>query len=151
MPGDARRENHRPPACDAQQIGAHNRFALRIERAGSLVEDQDPRVVDQRPCDRKPLALSARQVGRTLFDVGLISVGHAFDEFFGTREPCRLHRIRERQAGTPGNDVVPYRTAEQEVVLQHHAEVLSQMAQVDIAQIGSVDLQEAAVISIDSL
>ena len=43
------------------------------------------------------------------------------------------------------------RAAEQEVVLQDHAEALPQVPKVDLAQIGAVDLQVAAVVAVDAL
>ena len=95
--------------------------------------------------------LAAREVGRAFLDVGLVAVRHALDEFLGAGEARRMHRVRQRQARAAGNDVVADRAAEQEVVLQHHAEALAQMPQVDLAQIGAVDLQEAAVVAVDAL
>ena len=41
--------------------------------------------------------------------------------------------------------------AEQKIVLQHHAEALAQMPQIDLAQIRAVDLHEAAVVAVDPL
>ena len=65
------------------------------------------------------------------------------DEFLGAGKPRGMHRIGQGQAGAAGDDVVADRAAEQEVLLQHDAEALAQMAQVDLAQIRSVELQEA--------
>src|SRR6202030_1680526 len=72
-----RDDDHRPPLGDAQQVGADHRLALRVEGARRLVEDQDPRVVDQGPGDRDPLLLPARQIRRALLDIGLVAVRHA--------------------------------------------------------------------------
>src|SRR5215471_1886018 len=41
------------------------------------------------------------------------------------------------------------RHRKQKIVLQHHAEALPQMAQVDLAQIGAVDLDKAGVVAVD--
>ena len=41
----------------------------------------------------------------------------------------------KREAGPAGEDVVAHRAAEQEVLLQHHAEAPAQVAQVDLAQV----------------
>ena len=139
------------PRGDAQQIGVDHRLALGIERAGRLVEDQDARIVDQRARDREPLALAARQIGRAFLDVGLVAVRHPLDELLGAGEPRRAHRVGQREAGTAGDDVVADRAAEQEILLQHDAEALAQMAQIDLAQIRAVDLQEARVVAVDAL
>jgi hypothetical protein len=62
-----------------------------------------------------------------------------------------MHRVRKRQAGTAGNDVIPHRSSEQEVFLQNNAEALSQMPKIDFAKIRTVHLDEAAVVAIDPL
>ena len=87
--------------------------------------------------------LPAREVGRALLDVGLVAVRHALDEFLGAGEARRAHRVGQRQPRTAGDDVVADRAAEQEIVLQHHAEALPQVPQVDLAQIGAVDLHDS--------
>ena len=138
-----RHDDHRAATRDAQQVGVDQRLAFRIERAGGLVQDQDARVVDQRAGDGEALLLTARKVGRAFLDVGLVAVRHALDEFLGAGQPRRAHRILEREAGPAGQDVVADRAAEQEVVLQHDAEALPQVAQVDLAQVDAVDLQVA--------
>ena len=145
-----RHDDHRGRA-QCGEVGADQRLAFRVERAGGLVEDQDPRIVDQRARDGEALLLAAGQIGRAFLDVGFISVRHALDEFLGAREPCRAHRILEREAGPAGEDVFANRAAEQEVVLQHDTEALPQMAQVDLAQVAAVDLQEARIVAVDAL
>src|SRR5271167_4315297 len=62
-----------------------------------------------------------------------------------------MHGVRQGKAGAAGNDVVADRAAEEEVVLQDNAEALPKMAEVDLAQIGAVELQEPAVVAIDAL
>ena len=54
-----RDDHHRPAAGDAEQIGVDHRLALGIERAGRLVQDQDPWIVDQGAGDGDALALAA--------------------------------------------------------------------------------------------
>ena len=91
------------------------------------------------------------RLGEPFFDVGLVAVRHALDEFLGTGKPRRIHRIRKRQAGTSGDDVVADRCRGTEIVLQHHTEALPQMPKIDLAQIGAVDFYEAAIVAIDPL
>ena len=144
-------DDHGPPAGDAQQVGIDHRFALRIEGAGGLVEDQDARIVDERPRNGEALALAAGEIGRALLDIGLVAIGHALDEFLGAGKPRSLHSIGEREPGAARDDVVPDRAAEQEVLLQYDAVALAQVAQIDLAQIRAVQLQEAAVVAVDAL
>ena len=52
----------------------HQPLRLGIERRGRLVEDQDRRVLQQRPRNRQPLALPAREPLAALADRGLVAV-----------------------------------------------------------------------------
>ena len=56
--GQAMRDNdHGAPVRNALQIRAEHGLALRIERAGRFVQDQDARVVNQSTSNRQPLFL----------------------------------------------------------------------------------------------
>src|SRR5260370_22444979 len=79
-----RDDNQRPALRDAQQVGVDDGLAVGIERAGRLVEDQDPRIADQRPGDGEPLLLTARQVGRAFLDEGLVAARQLLDELLGS-------------------------------------------------------------------
>src|ERR1019366_3945454 len=85
-----RNENHGSPARDPLKIGTDNSLALWIEGAGGLVKNKDPGIGDQRARNRKPLALTARKVGRAFLDVGLKAIGHPLNEFFSARESRRI-------------------------------------------------------------
>src|SRR5229473_1250838 len=54
-----RNDDQRPALRDAQQVGVDDGLAVGIERAGCLVEDQDPRIADQRA--RSPDADAGRR------------------------------------------------------------------------------------------
>ena len=49
---------------DRLELDLHLLAELEVERAERLVEEQDPRPVDQRPGERDALALAARQLAR---------------------------------------------------------------------------------------
>src|SRR5262245_30565454 len=66
-----RDDDHRPARRDAREVGVDDRLAFGVEGAGRLVEDEDARIDDQGAGDRQALPLAAREVGRTLIDVGL--------------------------------------------------------------------------------
>ena len=86
------------------------------------------RGVNQGPGDRDPLLLSAGQVRRALFDISLVAVRHALDEFFGPRQSRGIDRVRQGQPRAPRDDVVADRAAEQKIVLQYDPEALAQTA-----------------------
>ena len=73
---------------------AHDRLAVdRVEGAGRLVGEQQPAVADDRPGDRDPLALAARQLVRVA--VGARRPRRAPPAPAG-RRPCGLARGRRR-------------------------------------------------------
>ena len=80
---------------DPQQIRIDDRFALGIESAGCLVEDQDSRVADQRTGDRQALALPARQIGGTFLNMGLVPARQVFDELLRAGQPCGVNDVLE--------------------------------------------------------
>ena len=86
------------PLAMRMQIGTDDRLALRVERARRFVEDEDGRIVDQRARDRQPLLLTARQVGRSFLDVGVVAVRHSLDEFVGAGQMGGTHGIGKRRA-----------------------------------------------------
>ena len=132
------------------EIGVDQRLALGIERRGRFVEDHQLGIDDQRARDGDALALATGEIGRSLLDPGLVTLRQALDELLGACEPGRAHRVLEVEAGPPGQDVVLHRAAEQEVLLQHDAEALAQMAQIDLAQIRPVDLHRARIVAVDT-
>ena len=71
-----RDDDHGPPLRNALEVRADHGLAVRIERAGCFVQDQNARIVDQRPSNREPLSLSARKVRRPFFDVSLVTIRH---------------------------------------------------------------------------
>ena len=57
----------------------HEELRLRVERAGRLVEDQDLRIPQERPRDRDPLELPARQVRPALAEPQIDELRRGFN------------------------------------------------------------------------
>jgi hypothetical protein len=68
------------PAHQGLERGLHLAFGLRVERGGGLVEDQDRRVLEQRPGDRQALALAAGKAQPALADQGVQAFRQLADE-----------------------------------------------------------------------
>src|SRR6185437_8054644 len=117
---------------------------------GGFVEDHELRIDDQCARYGKALALAAGKVGRAFLNPGFIALRQALDELLRAGEPRRAHRVLETKAWPPGEDIVLDRAAEQEILLQHDAEALAQMAQIDLAQIRPVDLDRPRILSVDT-
>ena len=76
-------------------------LGLGVDRAGGLVEDQDPRVDQQGAGDRNPLPLAARKRLAPLADQRVVAVGQTQDELVGARGAGRGDDLRRawRRAG----------------------------------------------------
>ena len=84
---------------------------LGVDGAGGLVEDQDARVVQDRPRDRDALALAARERVPALADHGVVAVRQLADEVVRVRRPRRRDRPRRasRRAARSGCSRAPCR------------------------------------------
>src|SRR5580704_13351183 len=146
-----RNDDQRAALGDAHQIGVDDRLALGVERARRLVEDQDPRVGDQRAGDRQPLPLTARQIGRAFVDEGVVAALQPLDEFLGPGEPGRHDDLVKAGIRLARGDRVADRAAEQKILLHHDAKTAAQMIDVVLPQIGAVDLDQTLVIAVEQL
>ena len=94
------------------------RLALQVDVGGGLVEDQDPRVGDQRAGEREQLALPGRQLGSALADLGVVAVGQLGDELIGSDRPRGRRDLLVAGVGAAEGDVLPHRPGEQERLLR---------------------------------
>src|SRR5262249_60874978 len=86
-------------AAGAQRLQAilNHRFALAVEARGRLVENQDPRVGENRARDRDALPLPARQPDAALADDRVVAPLEALDELVAVRDPAdRLALLARR-------------------------------------------------------
>ena len=67
---------------------------MRVERRRRLVEDQNRRVLQQRPGDAEPLALAARERGAGLGHERVVAVGQPLDERVHVRGAGRRFDVR---------------------------------------------------------
>ena len=84
----------RPPLHQLGEALLDERLALAVERGGGLVQDQDPRIGEDRARDRDPLALAAGELHAPLADDRVVASAAA------SRRTRRSGRSR-RPAGPP--------------------------------------------------
>lgn len=65
----------RPPCHERAKTGLNQSFALGVEIARRLIEDQYPWVSKNRAGDRQPLPLSAAEFHAPLTDVAVVAIG----------------------------------------------------------------------------
>src|SRR3989442_8787096 len=113
-------DERRPPAPQRAQAVLDGRLALRVEAGRGLIEDQDPRIREDRPRDRHPLALTARELHSPLTYDGVVAPLEATHELVAMADARRLLDVLTALV-RPGERHVPAdRAAVQEVVPQPH-------------------------------
>ncbi|GAB2664443.1 hypothetical protein GCM10027068_50480 [Prescottella soli] len=128
-----------PAAADDVERVLHRPLGLVVERAGGLVEHQDPRVPQQGSRDRDALLLAAGEPVPARADDGVVAVGQRRDQLVhlrgaGRRFDLGVGRLR---SGVP--QVLADRRVQQVRLLRDHADQLGQLREPDVAQVHTVD------------
>ena len=131
------------PCAERPQAVLDQRLALAVEARRRLVEDQDPRVGQDRARDRHALALAARQLHAALADDRVVLLLEPVDELVGVRDAADRPDLLEGRVRAAVADVVADGAVEQEVVLQHDAELRAVVAQPDRREVAAVDEDRA--------
>ena len=97
------------------------RLGRRVHGRRCVVQDQDPRVEQQRPCDRDPLALAARERDPTLADHRVVSLRQRGDEVVRLREPRGLLDLLLGGVRPAERDVLAHRVREEERILRRRS------------------------------
>ena len=94
-------------------------LGVQVDVRGRLVEDQDPRVGDQRAGERDQLALAGRELHAALADLGVVALlgSASMNSSAPTARGGRAHLLVGR-VGPPEGDVLADRAAEQEALLR---------------------------------
>ena len=132
-------DDHRASAHDRAHVLLDDPLALVVERRGRLVEDQNARIGGQRAGDGDALALAARQVRAALLDHRVVALRQLGDELVGAGEPRRLHHQRPRHRRIAERDVLVDRAVEQDVLLQHDADLAAQPAGIELGDVDAVE------------
>ncbi len=98
---------------------------------------------ENRARDGDPLALPARQPDAALADDGVVALLERLDELVAVRDAADRDDLVAVGVRPRVRDVLGDRAVEEEIVLQHDAQMLPEVAQLDARQIAPVD-QHAA-------
>ena len=96
-----------------------------VERGRRLVEDEDPRILQQDPRDRDPLLLAARQLVAALADDRVVAVGQLRDPVVDRRGPRRRLELGVGRVRPGVQQVLADRRVEQVRLLGHEADDLA--------------------------
>jgi hypothetical protein len=128
-----------PAAHDLTQARPDLRLRRRVDGCGRVVEDEDPRIDEERPRDRDALTLTAREGDPALADHCVVAVRQLEDEVVGLRRSRRGLDGLERCVGHAERDVVADRCREEERILRDDPDLASQRATNEPADIDAVD------------
>ena len=117
----------------------HQRLCFGVQRRRGLVEDQQPRVLQQRARNRNALALATRQFGAALAEQGVVARWQFGDEAVGVRGDRGGHDLFPAGVGPAIGDVVGHAQRQDERVLQHRRDLAAQAGQLRQAQVLAVD------------
>ena len=117
------RIERRAPGHQAVERALDDGLVLGVDRRQRLVENEDRRVAQQRPRDRKPLALSAREPQAALADQSGVALRQRGDEVVRIGGARRRDDLRRRRIGLAEPQIVLDRAVEQISVLPHHGDL----------------------------
>ena len=104
-----------------------DRLRAVVERAGGFVEEQDPRLVDDRAGDHQPLPLAARQRAAAFGHVGVHAHRHL--RMSSARPACSAaSHASSMRARRDADDVAVDLRRQHAAHLQHHAHLLAHQA-----------------------
>ena len=101
-----RDHERRPPGHHLAQRDLDRLLGRRVDRRRRVVEDQDPRVAQQRARDRDPLALAARERQPALADARVVARRQLGDEAGRLRALRRPLDLLARRLRAPVGDVL---------------------------------------------
>ena len=88
-------KDHRDPAADAVDRSCKLLGGVVVQIRSRLVEDEDLRPLEQRPGNRDPLLLPAREPDAVLAHLALVARRQLVDEFVNLGELTGLRQILE--------------------------------------------------------
>ncbi len=138
-------DDHRAALADVRHVALHDGLAFIVQRARGLVEDEDARVGEERAGDRDALALAARQARTLLADDGVVALRQLADEVVRPRQARRVHHGLDGRGRVRDGDVLAHAAVEQQVLLQYHADLPSQLRRIDQADVDTVH-EDAALL-----
>src|SRR5690242_7931370 len=137
--------------ADMTHILLDDLLAFVVERACGLVEDQNARAGCQSTGDGDALALTAREQNATIAHRCVVALRQLKDEVVCARKRGGGDHLLHLHRRIGKRDVIAYRAVEQEVLLQHDADLAAQPCDVHQGEIVAVDQDAATVRQVETL
>mmetsp|Transcript_36248 Transcript_36248/g.59552 ORF Transcript_36248/g.59552 Transcript_36248/m.59552 type:complete len:313 (-) Transcript_36248:352-1290(-) len=122
----------------------HLAFALRVQRRGGFVEQQDRGMIDNRTCNRDSLFLSATQPIAHLAHIGIITMFELLDKCMRIRRLGSLDNIRIRDIGITTADILFNALRKQKRQLRYKANMSPQILDVIVVNLFAINQDIAA-------
>mmetsp|Transcript_9798 Transcript_9798/g.27416 ORF Transcript_9798/g.27416 Transcript_9798/m.27416 type:complete len:339 (-) Transcript_9798:248-1264(-) len=135
-----------PGGQEALERPVHDPLALAVQRAGGLVQQQQPRRARQGPGDGEALLLAAREPDvPSEADVRVVLIRQRHDEVVGIRHLGRLHREPLARVLAPVADRIDDGAACEHGLLVDEPDLRAQPRHAEIREVAPVELDGAAV------
>ena len=131
------------PRLASSTRGLHGPLGLGVQRAGRLVEHQDPRVAQQRAGDRQPLLLPAGEPVPAGADDGVVAVGQRGDQVVDLRPAGGGLHLRVGGVGPGVPQVLADRAVQQVGLLRDDADHAGEVGQRHVPDVDAVDQHPA--------
>lgn len=106
--------------------------------AGRVIENQDFWLFHQSARDTEPLSLPAGDVCAAFFNISVVAIRKALDEFIGLSLSRRSHQLCIGSGRIAPTQIVFDRSREQDI-LEHHSDFAAQCLHIIIAYIDAAD------------
>jgi hypothetical protein len=144
---------------DDDGVATHNRahillddsLAVVVERRRGLIQDQDVRIGGERSGDGDALARAAGEVGPALLEYRVVSLRELGDELVRPSKFGRMHHHRAWHGRIAKSDVLVDRPIEQDVLLQHDADLPPEPARIELRRVDAIDHHLAGLRAVQAL
>ena len=132
-------DDRRPAHLESVQGLLYEPLRFVVQRRRGLVEEQDRRVLQDRPGDGHALALPARQPRAPIADDRVVAVGQRRDEVVGVGGHGRGHHLIVAGVQPAVADVLRHGPAKEGRFLRHQADLATQAVDGHVADIHAID------------
>ena len=144
-------DEHGAALADVRHVALNDGLAFVVESAGGFVQNQDARVGKQGACDGDALALASAQGASLFAHDGVVALGQFAHEVVRTGQLGRPDDRLYGRARIGYGNVLAHAAVEQQVLLQHHADLSAQLRRVYQADVDAVHQQPAALGRVQAL
>ena len=115
------------------------RLGFCIDGGRGLVQDENRRILEDRPRDRETLFLTTREPDTTLANNRIVSVRQTQNERFSIGRARCFNQFFFRCIRSAEQDVVTDRSVEEEYVLEYTGDILSEKVELQVADVVTTD------------